>query len=337
MLEPAELESLAKPITAAKPCGESLEDSPELAAFNAYRVFGQGGPWEPGQLPDWRAIRGSSLGALGRAKDLRLLAHLAAAVVRVDGLAGFCQVVKLVPEWLNAFWEQVHPGLDEDAVFRRNALSCLADRIAIVDAVRRAPLISNRQLGSWSLRDVELSQGTLQPAEADTVVPQPEQIGAAFAATPPAELSALVAEVGASIAALRRVEILMRDGAGSEATPDFQPLTAQLQRVEKVLREHVAAHPEATADAPAEAESSAATAGTAAVVATGPIRTRQDAIRVLDAVAQFFRQNEPSSPVPLFIDRAKRLIAKSFLEVLEDIVPDAVDPARKAGGVRDGA
>ena len=66
----------------------------------------------------------------------------------------------------------------------------------------------------------------------------------------------------------------------------------------------------------------------------GAIRSREDAIRALDAVAEFFRRNEPSSPIPLFIDRAKRLVSKDFLEVLADVAPDAVAQARAAGGFR---
>jgi type VI secretion system protein ImpA len=65
------------------------------------------------------------------------------------------------------------------------------------------------------------------------------------------------------------------------------------------------------------------------------VKSREDAVRALDAVAEFFRNTEPSSPVPMFCERAKRLVAKEFLDVLADIVPDAVGPARAAGGIRD--
>ncbi len=67
----------------------------------------------------------------------------------------------------------------------------------------------------------------------------------------------------------------------------------------------------------------------------GVINSRADAIRALDAVAEYFRRNEPSSPIPLFVERAKRLVAKDFLEVLADIAPDAVSVARSAGGLKD--
>ena len=52
-------------------------------------------------------------------------------------------------------------------------------------------------------------------------------------------------------------------------------------------------------------------------------------------MADFFRRHEPSSPVPLFVDRAKRLVSKDFLEVLADVAPDALASARSAGGLKD--
>ena len=69
---------------------------------------------------------------------------------------------------------------------------------------------------------------------------------------------------------------------------------------------------------------------------SGVVRSRQDAIRALDAVSTYFRQHEPSSPIPMLLDRAKRLVSKSFLEVLADIAPEALGQARSAGGLKDG-
>jgi type VI secretion system protein ImpA len=71
------------------------------------------------------------------------------------------------------------------------------------------------------------------------------------------------------------------------------------------------------------------------VIGVGSIRSRDDAVRALEAVAAFFRKNEPSSPVPLVVERAKRLVAKDFLEVLADMAPDGLDEAKRIGGIRD--
>ena len=67
----------------------------------------------------------------------------------------------------------------------------------------------------------------------------------------------------------------------------------------------------------------------------GSLMEVEELVRVLDTVANFFRRNEPSSPVPMIIDRAKRLIAKDFLAVLEDIAPEALAQAKAAGGIRE--
>ena len=67
------------------------------------------------------------------------------------------------------------------------------------------------------------------------------------------------------------------------------------------------------------------------------IKSRQEAIRAIDAAMLFFRKHEPSSPVPMLLERARRLVAKGFLEVLEDIAPDGLSQARIIGGIRDTA
>jgi hypothetical protein len=37
----------------------------------------------------------------------------------------------------------------------------------------------------------------------------------------------------------------------------------------------------------------------------------------------------------LLLDRAKRLVSKTFLEVLEEMAPDGLPGARAAGGLRE--
>jgi type VI secretion system protein ImpA len=76
-------------------------------------------------------------------------------------------------------------------------------------------------------------------------------------------------------------------------------------------------------------------AATAGAGVPGAIRSREDASRALDAVAEYFRTTEPSSPLPLLLERARRLIACDFLQVLAELVPDAVSDAKRVGGIRD--
>ena len=323
-----EIESLTEPVSADAPCGADLEYTQLLAGFDAYRLFGSDTPLAADT--DWREIRDKSLEALAQSHDLRLLAHLGAALVRIDGLNSFCNVITVADRWLGEHWDQVFPRIDEDAILRRNALNSLSDRMAIVDAVRRTPVLSHRQLGSFSLRDLELATGQLTPTEADAKAPGSAQIEATLAGTPPDELAGLSGAVQAAMASLRNIVVTMQTRAGFESGPDFDGLLRPLTRIDKLLTDHV---PGAAANEPASGVASEDVPAMSTGSVTD-IRSRQDAIRALDAVSAFFRSHEPSSPVPLFVERAKRLVSKSFMEVLEDIAPDGLSQAQLIGGIK---
>ena len=334
-------QGLLQPITADQPCGENLEDTPLLASFDSFRVFGSQTsldtipPKRPGEpevtLPNWNEIKKQAIDALGRSKDLRLLAHLGAALLRTDGLLAFTETIQVGSRWLETYWATTYPLVDEDAIVRRSALNCFADQMAVIEGIRRVPLVSNRQLGRFSLRDVEMAAGQVTPSEKETR-PDEKQINGAFLAMPLEELQGLHQSVLGAIAAAKRIDEQMRQEAGTEAAPTFEPLSGQLTKVDKLLRAQLAARP----DAETTIEEAAAGDGPAARPNLKVISSREDAIRALDAVADFFRRAEPSSPVPLVIDRAKRLVSKSFLEVVEDIAPGGLDQARSVAGLRDG-
>jgi len=320
-------QALLQPITEDQPCGENLEDTQLLASFDAFRLFGHSTTLDP--TPEWGAIRDAAVEALNKSKDLRLLAHLGTALLWTDGLRPFVETLTIASAWLETNWSGIYPPVDEDAIFRRNALNCFADQMAVVDGLRRVPLVSHPQLGRFSLRDMEIATGQVPAGETDAR-PDEGQINAAFAEMPLDELRLLRQRVADAQAALHSIDARMRLEGGPEAAPSFDPLSAQLVRLARALRAQLALRPDAGEGA--ETESPGET-GTKAV---GAIRSRQDAIRALDAVADFFRHNEPSSPIPLLVDRAKRLVSKDFLEVLADIVPEAVGQARAAGGLRQG-
>jgi type VI secretion system protein ImpA len=315
-----------------------------LAAFDAFRLFGQAKPLDapaedgekrtpkPAESPEWPAIRDKALESLAKSKDLRLLAYLGTAALRSDGITAFAETLNIAAQWLDAYWGQLYPLIDEDAILRRNALNCLADPMAVVEGLRRTRLVVSRQHGAFSLRDVDIATHQPNaPANPDEQVDE-NQVNAAFASMAIGDLIKLEEGVTGAVGSLGRIDAKMRESAGTDAAPDFERLKAQLTRMDQVLRAQMAQHPEraAAGQLAAPGDAPAGEAG-----AAGPVKSRQDAIRALDAVADFFKRTEPSSPIPLFLARAKRLVSKDFLEVLADIAPEAVAQARAAGGLKD--
>ena len=324
---------LLEAISAEHPCGESLEDTQLLASFDGYGLFGRSAPLSA--EIDWHDIRDRSLEAMQKSKDFRLLTHLASAVVRTDGFAEFVQTLTVGARWLDSWVETVFPLVDEDGILRRSALNGFADRMAVVDGVRRAPILVHRQLGSVSMRDIEIVTGHLIPAEGETSAVSAEQLEGLFAATSVEELRALRDQLNEAVTSLKSMETAVSLRSGVQAAPDFATLAVPLARTLKRVSDHLATRPDAAAEATPGATTAGGAEAAADGVAVGTVRNRQDATRALDAVAAFFRTNEPSSPIPLLIERAKRLVAKDFLEVLAELAPEALGPAKAASGVRD--
>jgi type VI secretion system protein ImpA len=242
----------------------------------------------------------------------------------------FSRTLQVASQWLQTYWAGTYPLVDEDAVLRRNALNCFADPMAVIDGLRRLPLVVSRQHGSFSLRDFDIATGQMQPSDGDGR-PDENRIIAAFAEMPVEHLQQLQHAASAAIEAVKAIEATMSADGGTEAVPEFNPLAAQLVKIDRLLLARLAGRN--GAGALAEGDDAPGAEGQSGQV--GAIRSRQDAIRALDAVAEFFRRSEPSSPIPLFLERAKRLVSKSFLEVLADIAPEALATARSAGGLSD--
>jgi len=66
---------------------------------------------------------------------------------------------------------------------------------------------------------------------------------------------------------------------------------------------------------------------------TGSIQGREDIIRVLDQVCDWYARNEPSSPVPLLLVRAKRLVSKNFVELIQDLSPGGLTEIQTIAGL----
>ena len=63
--------------------------------------------------------------------------------------------------------------------------------------------------------------------------------------------------------------------------------------------------------------------------------SREDVVRLLDRACDYFKRYEPSSPVPLLLRRAKRLITKDFLEIIKDMAPGGLSEVKSIGGIED--
>ena len=65
---------------------------------------------------------------------------------------------------------------------------------------------------------------------------------------------------------------------------------------------------------------------------SGELQSREDVMRILDKLCEYYARVEPSSPVPLLLLRAKKLVPMNFMEIVKDLIPDAVATAEMYRG-----
>jgi type VI secretion system protein ImpA len=308
-------EKLLQEIAPDVPSGDDLEYDPAFVemtqAAQGKAEQRMGDSVVPGEEPKWGVVKDKAIELLGRSKDLRAAVFLAQALLKVDGFPG-----------MGEGHPQLDPDDDNDPTFRVNTLSMLFDADTTLRDVREIPLVSSRTLGRFSLRDIDIAAGKA-PAPADAAQPPAEMsvIDAAFTECELETLQATVDGVGQSIEQVGAIESVLTEKVGAAQSASFDALVKALKGVQDALNQQLARRGVAVEGS---GEEEAGTAQGAAAPIGGAVNSRQDAILVLDKVCDYFRQNEPSSPVPLLLERAKALVSKSFVEIIQDIAPDGI-------------
>jgi len=333
MLTPELVESLLAPVNDASPCGKNLEYDP---AFTALETAAQGKSEQqfgdtviPAVEPEWRMVAEQAQALLQRTKDLRPAVLLTRAATREQGLDGLALGLRLITGLLDRYWELLHPLLDaedgNDPTMRVNALAPLTDETMLLRDLYEAPVGVARSLGLLRVREVAIAQGVLtSAADAPSQAQVLGALGEIRVERP--GLPQILAEVDTRVAALGKT---VSERSGRDDLLDLSRLASigkLLAQIGREIQPAVAATPDHTADVATHGEAVAAPLGD-----TG-IRSREDALRALDRVIVWFAQAEPGNPAPLLLERAKQLIGVSFLDIVANLAPSALDTIQTVTG-----
>jgi type VI secretion system protein ImpA len=344
-----DVETLLQEISEDLPCGEDLEydaDFGELErATRGKPEQSMGDTLVPAEGPNWKTVQDQAVQLLSRTKDLRVQIYLTRALLDTEGLVGLGDGLNLIGQTLERYWDTVYPQLDpdddNDPTLRVNTIMSLCDADTVLRALREAPLISSRSFGRFSYRDIAVANGEIAPAESSGgELPDMSAINAAFKEC---DLEELQATATASREAQERadtIENFVTDKVGSENAPNLAELRNILKPIQRILGEKLsergagdpATAPDGEEGAGAMDDGTEPSGGAAGVALGGRIASRDDVVRALDKICEYYQRNEPSSPVPVLLRRAKRLVSKDFMEILRDLVPDGVAQAENIRG-----
>jgi type VI secretion system protein ImpA len=351
--EASTLETLLAPISEANPVGENLQYSglhDEIREARRSEENLEQGEWRhETKVANWGLVESLATDALAkRTKDLQIAVWLSEALVKLYGFEGMRDSLKLIRGLLEQYWENIYPEIDEgDLEARVNALSWFDRQLStsIKEApVTRSPSGANYSFFQWEeakqfkipenldqleYEEQKKAQEVKEKAERDGKITSDKWLVAKNSTRRDfyEELYALLNECWQEFGALDRV----MDEKFDRQTPGLGALKKSLDdirsNVEKLVKEKRLLEP----DEKTEEESLAPegevgqverTLSATRLSVTGPISTREDALKKLSEVAEFFHKTEPQSPVSYLVERAVRWGRMPLDTWLEEVIKD---------------
>lgn len=341
------LDTLLAPIEGDDaPVGPDLEYDPEFlelqraATPKAEKVMGD--DVKAAEEPDWSDVINKATALLQRAKDLRVAVPLTTAWLRSDGMPGLAAGLALIHGLLKDGWDTVYPQLDadddNDPTERVNAVAPIAGRQGLIGYLESTPFVQSARVGRFSLYDLRVANGEITPAAPDgedAAAPAASmaEIEACCMDCAEEELVATIEAIGQALDTVQAIDAIFNENVGTLG-PELKPLLADLGEIKKFLGPQLARrNPEAAAEM--SGEDVAEGDGAPAVANNGQIKGPQDVVRRLDDICDYYARVEPSSPIPLLLRRARRLVGLSFEDLMKDLAPGGISELQVVSGSTD--
>jgi type VI secretion system protein ImpA len=342
-----ELEKMALPLEGNSPAGENLEYDPlytEMDTLAAGVPDSQmGDSTVEGRGPDWKKLSKNCLELWNRTRDLRVASYLVVAQTVLDGLPGLDAGLKLLSYLVSDLWDDMYPKLDPDDNFdpieRLNILSMLSpqqdaydDPIKFILRIREFRLVPSL---NYTLRDYMIANNDL---DAGDKVVDGNLLRAEFMNVPREEIQARLDLAASAKETLSGICTVMNEKM-TDSLLSMESLSKELDRFSRFyaaqLTENVVVDA-AGEPAPAEGGGAGPASGApkAAFSPQAQAGSRQDALMMLRRGAEYFQKMEPSSPIPLLVNRALRFAEMGFIELLGEIAPDSLSRGRDILGVK---
>ena len=286
---------LLAPVIEGQPCGPALDEQVNYIEFR--------GLSNAAQRPNWARYMERAVALAQGSRDLRAWVWLTRASLCAHGAVGLAAGLRLIADGLERYWDVLPPQhADEDHPAERFMMR----------------LSALTQLGATNLT---CSLIDLRGHGRNFTDLQSDLDDMAAKVVPDALNRAAIGTIRAATAAIS--DLFARQfGAGRNPYLGFEVIMERLDAIEAKIAEPLAGQ-EAPDALPVRA-----------VSAPGTVQSRDDVVRALDAVLQYYQQSEPSSPVPLLVERAKRLVSFSFMDAIKELAPGGLKELQAVAGTK---
>jgi type VI secretion system protein ImpA len=282
---------------------------------------------------DWEAVSRLSLQALLKSKDLWITAWLIEALTRLHGFAGLRDGVRLAHFLCDRFWVEVHPqATKEEGLTTRFAqlsgLNGSDSEGTLIAAIMNVPITAPRTIRPCSCADykdateLERKDPKVRSRRVEQGAITIDMFQQAIAETQVDFLKDLLDDLQQANEAVGSFTMLL--GAKVSDKASLPPSS----RIRETLDDCLRLYRSLTKDILHQEEKGAGEVGVTATAekSSSPdgsgVETRQDALRTLLRVSEYFRRTEPHSPVSYALEQAVRWAHMPLPELLSELVTD---------------
>jgi type VI secretion system protein ImpA len=347
-----DFEALLKPISEENPSGEPMQ---YLGLYDEIREARRAdndvpqGEWKTEvKIADFRKVISLAVPALStQTKDLQVCVWLCEALAGQNGFVGLRDGLNLTRQIEENFWETFYPEIDEgDMEARANAISWLDKTLALT--IKKIPLTAGQALNyiSWEESQLfnipenieslpyeqqEKTKALKKQAEEENRVTSDMWRSAATTGSRDfyEQLNLAVEECWTGLKSLDKTN---EEKFDRNQMPSIRELEKSLDGVRtlvgKILEEKRVAEPDENdeegevAETPVVGEDGEMVMVKKGMVAVGAIQNRKDALKRLEDIAKYFRENEPHSPVAYLVQRAVKWGNMPLELWLQDVIKD---------------
>jgi type VI secretion system protein ImpA len=282
--------------------------------------------------PEWRKVATEAVTLLKGTKefegtrDLRIAVYLTSALVKLCGYAGLRDGLELLHGYLDGYWECVHPQLDpennNDPDTRIIAIQGLCPNpqgmnpiVTAADAIIRAPFVGTPgKPDAISLQFVEANKDKLDNAFKNVSTEKLETA------------NSLLSNCKEHVRA-----ILQLFQTNANRQPNLEILESRLDTALRLISKQIEMRLKSTVpDDPKLKTEQYKTKPFAQVESfEGQISNSKQVSIALEEICKYYRDKEPSSPIPILLERAQELIDKSFTEIIEELTPKGMEDVKR--------
>ena len=335
------IEQLLLPLSDESPCGEDLEYDPifmEIETELEGKAEQQmGDSVIEAEEPNWKTILKDSTSLLERTHDLRVLVFLIRAALRQEGFEALSDGLIVMSGWIDTQWDTIYPLLDldddNDPTERVNVMTTLCDFEAMLNPLILVPVIESDALGKFNFKQI-------QDAENGAEEPSLAVIDAAFTDCDLEQLENRAQQINTCIETLEKIETEVTDKVGVSNAPSLSELSKGLKDILSVLSEYVVkkgggAVVEGQGDTTTSSEEGLGRVQNQ-VAGVGTISSSQDVTKALERIIEYYMKCEPSSPVPMLLERAKGLVNMDFFSIIKNLASDGESQVKNIRGPVEG-